>query len=64
MGRERGIIRWDVQRQMLLEELHRLQQTLRASEGKAPPDEAVVERVAQIQARLRAMGPSPQAKMG
>ena len=64
MGRERAIIRWDVHRQMLLEEVQRLEQTRQAAEAKASPDESAQERVAQLRAKLRAMGPSPQAKMG
>jgi hypothetical protein len=64
MGRERAIIRWDVHRQMLLEELERLKQTLLASAGQEISEEAMRERLAELQARLQAMGPSPQAKMG
>lgn len=64
MGRERAIIRWDVHRQMLLEEVQRLEQALRASEGKESSDDAARERLAELQARLRTMGPSPHAKMG
>jgi hypothetical protein len=64
MGRERAIIRWDVHRQMLLEELERLMQTRLASAGQEVSEEAMRERLAALQARLQAMGPSPQAKMG
>jgi hypothetical protein len=65
MGRERAIIRWEVQRQMLVDELHRLEQSLAAT---APGEQDVVEglrtRKAELEARLRAMGPDPRAKMG
>ena len=63
MGRERAIIRWDVHRQMLLEELERLKQAPPASAGQEA-SEAARERLTALQARLQAMGPSPQAKMG
>ncbi len=64
MGRERAIIRWDVHRQILLEELERLKRTRPASAGQEAAEEATRERIAELQARLQAMGPSPQAKMG
>jgi hypothetical protein len=64
MGRERTIIRWDVHRQMLLEEVQRLEQALRASEGKEPSDGSAHEHLLDLQARLRTLGPSPHAKMG
>ena len=63
MGRERAIIRWDVHRQLLLEELQRLEQARRASEGKES-SEAAEARLAELRARLQGMGPSPRAKMG
>ncbi|HEY7354967.1 MAG TPA: hypothetical protein VH590_00830 [Ktedonobacterales bacterium] len=64
MGRERAIIRWDVHRQMLLEELERLKQTPPASGGQEASEAVARERLVALQARLQAMGPSPQAKMG
>ena len=65
MGRERAIIRWDVHRQMLLDELRRLERSLASS----PPEDAgaaesLKARIAELRADLRHMGPSPQAKMG
>jgi hypothetical protein len=64
MGRERAIIRWDVHRQMLLEELQRLERARPASAEEAVAAERVQERLLELRARLQAMGPSPQAKMG
>ncbi len=64
MGRERAIIRWEVHRQILLEELQRLEQARAASEEKAASEETERQRQAELQARLQAMGPSPRAKMG
>ena len=65
MGRERAIIRWDVHRQMLLDELRRLEQSL----ASLPPEDAgaaesLKARIEEVRAALRQMGPSPQAKMG
>jgi hypothetical protein len=65
MGRERAIIRWDVHRQMLLDELRRLEQ----AQVSAPPEDAgeappLKARITELRAALRQMGPSPQAKMG
>ncbi len=65
MGRERAIIRWDVHRQMLLDELRRLEQSL----ASLPPEDAgaaesLKARIEEVRASLRHMGPSPQAKMG
>lgn len=65
MGRERAIIRWDVHRQMLLDELRRLEQSLES----LPPENAsaaepLKARITELRADLRHMGPSPQAKMG
>ncbi|HEY7347247.1 MAG TPA: hypothetical protein VH599_02925 [Ktedonobacterales bacterium] len=64
MGRERAIIRWDVHRRLLLEELRRLEQARSPAEGKKDAEEAANERLAELRARLKAMGPSPKAKMG
>lgn len=64
MGRERAIIRWDVHRQLLLEELQRLEQARRSSEGKESSEEPTQARLAELRARLQGMGPSPRAKMG
>lgn len=65
MGRERAIIRWDVHRQMLLDELRRLERSL----ASLPPEETgaaepLQARILEVRANLRYMGPSPQAKMG
>jgi hypothetical protein len=64
MGRERAIIRWDVRRQMLLEEMRRLEQTLAPAEGKAAAEESAQKHLAELRARGQAMGPAPRAKMG
>ena len=63
MGRDRAIIRWEVHRQMLLEELQRLERANTAS-GSGKVAEAASDRMLDLRARLQAMGPSPQAKMG
>ena len=65
MGRERAIIRWDVHRQMLLDELRRLEQ----AQASSPPEdtgaaEPLKARLEELRAALRHMGPSPLAKMG
>jgi hypothetical protein len=64
MGRERAIIRWDVHRQMLLEELRGLEQVRSAPAEPAVAEDVARQRLAELQARLHAMGPSPQARMG
>ncbi len=64
MGRERAIIRWDVHQQMLLEELRRLEQALAAPQEPGAAETAARERLAELRAKLHAMGPSPKAKMG
>ncbi|HLW01317.1 MAG TPA: hypothetical protein VKT82_21865 [Ktedonobacterales bacterium] len=64
MGRERAIIRWEVRQQMLLEELHRLEQALAAPPEQEPSEKPAPERLAELRAKLQALGPSPKAKMG
>jgi hypothetical protein len=65
MGRERAIIRWDVHRQMALDELHRLEQSLASlASGDASAVESLQARIGELRAKVRLMGPSPQAKMG
>ncbi len=65
MGRERGVIRWEIHWQMLLDELRRTEQELAASETKAGGSaETLRQRRAELQARLHGLGPDPRAKMG
>ena len=65
MGRERAVIRWEIHRQVLLDELLRVEQELVASETQVEgSQEALRARLAELQARLRALGPDPRAKMG
>ena len=65
MGRERAIIRWDIHRQMVLDELHRLEQSLASlPSGDASAAESLQARIDELRAKVRLMGPSPQAKMG
>ena len=59
------MIRWDVQRQMLLDELQRVEQALAAAESEHSASVAELKaRLEELRARLRQMGPSPSAKMG
>ncbi len=64
MGRERAVIRWEAHRRMLLDEIQRLEQTPPLAEGQTAAEETVQKRLAELRARLQAMGPSPKAKMG
>lgn len=65
MGRERAIIRWDVHRQMLLDELRRLEQSLASLPAEdTSAAESLKARIEEVRANLRHLGPSPQAKMG
>jgi len=65
MGRERAVIRWEIHRQVLLDELQRARHDLAALEEKAENATAVLRaRQAELRARLRALGPDPRAKMG
>jgi hypothetical protein len=63
MGRDRATIRWEVHRQMLLEELQRLERAQAAS-GGGKEASATQDKLIELRARVQAMGPSPQAKMG
>lgn len=69
MGRERGILRWDAHSAILTARLERAERQL-ATVG-APLGGRDRERVArltqeieQLRDQLRALGPSPRAKMG
>jgi hypothetical protein len=69
MGRERGILRWELHHSLLTQRLARVEETL---EGMAEPKGARErERLEQLtreredlQRKLQALGPSPSAKMG
>jgi len=65
MGRERAVLRWDVHRRMVLDELRRLEQSL-AGPGTVDASTAASRRarIEDLRARLQELGPSPQAKMG
>lgn len=66
MGRERAIIRWEVYHQMLLEEAQRLERALASSAEPAAEasEKSMRERLAELQSKRHALGPSPKAKMG
>lgn len=70
MGRERGVLRWEVRASLLTEKLEQAQAAL-AALPQADDTSAVreqrqhlTEQCAQLRRRLEALGPSPRAKMG
>lgn len=70
MGRERGVLRWDVHATLLTNELEQAQAALAA----LPPLDAtpamreqrqhLMQECVRLRHRLDALGPSPRAKMG
>lgn len=72
MGRERGILRWDIRASLQTERIGKLQAEINALVRSAPSTKpGAAERLAQLtsdlheaRARLDALGPSPRAKMG
>ncbi|MFI5274247.1 MAG: hypothetical protein ACHQ4H_14530 [Ktedonobacterales bacterium] len=70
MGRERGILRWEIHETLLRDALARAEGEL-AALGRDPAGPRDEERArtltgerAALQRRLQALGPSPKAKMG
>ncbi|MBF6589741.1 MAG: hypothetical protein IVW57_04325 [Ktedonobacterales bacterium] len=70
MGRERAVLRWDIHGTLLRERLERIEATLAAPPAvpATSQERAERERLARerqdVLSRLRALGPSPRAKMG
>ncbi len=69
MGVERAVTRWYVQRQLLLDEIATLETQVASSsaDGDATPshlDDNVVQKLAQVQEKLRVLGPCPKPMMG
>jgi len=69
MGRERGILRWDVHSTLIMQRLEGAERQLAAM--PSPVGGRDRERMARLshevehlRAELRALGPSPRAKMG
>ena len=69
MGRERGILRWELQRSLLAQRLARVEETLAGlAEPKGARERDRLEQLTReredLQRKLQALGPSPSAKMG
>jgi hypothetical protein len=71
MGRERDVLRWDLQTSLLRDAIGRADDELRGIERLPAPsarerDRAhrLAQQLDDLQQRLRALGPSPRAKMG
>ena len=72
MGRERGVLGWDIHRYLLTEEIDRIQEEQARLFRGAPDDAAsnrqrrdqLAARLAELKRQLRALGPSPRARMG
>ncbi len=69
MGVERAVTRWYVQRQAYLDEIASLEARLAQMQtsGQEPDSkerEEIKQRLANLQARLRALGPCPKPMMG
>jgi hypothetical protein len=72
MGRERGVLGWDIHRYLLTEEIDRIQEEQTRLFRGAPDDAAsnrqrrdhLAARLAELKRQLRALGPSPRARMG
>jgi hypothetical protein len=69
MGRERGILRWDAHSALLTQRLERAEHQLAAlgvpAGGRDRERVArLTQEIEQLRGQLRALGPSPRAKMG
>jgi cytochrome c-type biogenesis protein CcmH/NrfG len=62
-ARERNPLRWEARRALLQAEIERLQRTRDQSRDPAAR-ERVARQLAEAEAKLRQLGPSPAAKMG
>jgi hypothetical protein len=71
MGREREVLGWDIHRYLLTEEIDRIQEEqarlLRGAAGDVgnrQRRDQLAARLAELRRQLRALGPSPRARMG
>jgi hypothetical protein len=69
MGRERGILRWELRHSLLAQRLARVEETLAGmAEPKGARERERLEQITReredLQRKLQALGPSPSAKMG
>jgi uncharacterized protein involved in exopolysaccharide biosynthesis len=72
MGRERGVLGWDIHRYLLTDEIDRIQEEqtrlLRGAAGDVASnrqrEDQLAVRLAELKRQLRAIGPSPRARMG
>ncbi len=69
MGVERAVTRWYVQRQLLMDEIALLETKAAPSsidDGAASQqmEPAVLQKLAQVQEKLRTLGPCPRPMMG
>ena len=72
MGRERGVLGWDIHRYLLTDEIDRIQEEqarlLRGAAGDVASNrqrrDQLAVRLAELNRQLRAIGPSPRARMG
>jgi hypothetical protein len=72
MGRERGVLGWDIHKYLLAEEIDGVQEELarlfRGSAGDVANNrqrrDLLAAKLAELQRQLRALGPSPRARMG
>ena len=67
MGRERAILRWDIHASQLQQRVARVEEQLAALGEPAGPRDRAARLAAELEdlrGQLRALGPSPRAKMG
>ena len=72
MGREREVLAWDIHRYLLTEEIDRIQQEqarlFREVSGEAAGNrqrrDQLAAKLAELKRQLKALGPSPRARMG
>ncbi len=67
MGVERAITRWYVQRQLLLDEIMRLETKIAPSstdDGATSSQAETQQKIAQVQEKLRMLGACPRPMMG
>jgi hypothetical protein len=72
MGRERGVLGWDIRRYLLTEEIDRIQEEqarlLRGAAGDVAGNrhrrDQLTARLTELNRQLIALGPSPRARMG
>lgn len=69
MGRERAVMRWDVHASLIEDRIAKLEQQLAPLNAAAGPRERerahrLNDELVDLHRQLRAIGPSPRAKMG